>query len=163
MTKAVLLLGSNIGDKREHLKKAIQLIAQKAGIIDSISNVYKTRPWGNPNQDDFYNMTLVLETELSPALLLKTILETETILGRTRSEEAYQPRTIDIDILFYGNEVVQSDALTIPHPHIASRRFTLMPLAEIMPGFVHPVLNKEIRNLLEECEDNLACDNIGAL
>lgn len=147
-----LLTGSNMGDSRACLEKAADLLGEVAGRVVERSPVYRTAPWGYTDQQDFYNQVLCLETALTPEGLLKAILEAEAMLGRRR-EEKWGPRIIDIDILFYGNRVVESSRLHIPHPMLHLRRFTLAPLNDLAPGLVHPVLNKTVSQLLDECPD----------
>jgi 2-amino-4-hydroxy-6-hydroxymethyldihydropteridine diphosphokinase len=163
MPRIVLLLGSNIGDKRKQLQSALFLLEKKLGKVQMKSHLYQTKAWGNESQDDFYNMAVLVETGVSPDGALEKIFTIEKDLGRERNELRYQPRTIDIDILFYDSLVMHKEALTIPHPQIQARRFTLLPLMDLMPDFIHPVLNKEIRVLLEECNDDLDCEDIGSL
>jgi 2-amino-4-hydroxy-6-hydroxymethyldihydropteridine diphosphokinase len=158
----VLLLGSNIGDRKAYLKNAIALLKDIGDLLKQ-SKVYRTKAWGNIYQEDFFNMAVILETKKTATEVLTEIVAIEKQLGRTRSELQYQPRTIDIDILFYDDLIMNTPDLTIPHPYISSRRFTLLPLADILPGFIHPVIKKEIRTLLQECKDKLDCEDIGTL
>ncbi len=136
-----------------YLQKAIFLLGKKAGVIRKISPVYESSSWGF-DSGDFLNACAELETPLSPAELLTTVLMIEESLGRVRGEETgYRARTLDIDILYYDREVIQDEGLHIPHPGIPNRRFVLKPLADIAPQFYHPVFNKDTRNLLQECRD----------
>jgi 2-amino-4-hydroxy-6-hydroxymethyldihydropteridine diphosphokinase len=144
-----LLLGSNLGDRLANLSEA----ARQMGTIKS-SPVYVTAAWGKSDQPDFYNQAIEIETSLSPDDLLQKILEVEKAMGRERSEK-WGPRVIDIDILFYNNEVIYKKNLVIPHPEIQNRRFALEPLAQIT-NLVHPVLRKTIEELLKDCKDPLA-------
>ena len=153
-TKTIhLSLGSNLGDKLNNLQDAIFAIHQTAGEVVRISPVYQSSSWGF-EAADFFNICISIQTELSPEKLLDTLLKIETELGRIRfQEDGYQPRKIDIDILYYERETVFNDHLVIPHPELPFRKFVLTPLADIAPQFYHPVLNKDTRNLLQECRD----------
>jgi 2-amino-4-hydroxy-6-hydroxymethyldihydropteridine diphosphokinase len=146
-------IGSNLGERELNLQKAIFLIQKRVGAVVRISSVYNTPSWGFESED-FLNACLQLETNLSPKELLEELLNIEKTLGRERSSEGeYQSRNIDIDIIYYGNAIVQLEKLTIPHPRMQDRRFVLRPLSDIAPQFYHPQLNKDTRNLLQECRD----------
>lgn len=148
-----LSLGSNEGNRVYFLQKGLFLLQEKAGIVKKISPVYESPSWGF-EAGDFLNICIELETRLSPAELLEKVLQIEHLLGRKRlSEEGYQSRTLDIDILYYDNLIQEDDKLILPHPGIAKRRFVLRPLADIAPQFYHPILGKDTRNLLQECRD----------
>jgi 2-amino-4-hydroxy-6-hydroxymethyldihydropteridine diphosphokinase len=147
-------LGSNIGDRNNNLQKAIQLIADEIGQIVKLSSVYETEPWGFESIDNFLNMAIEVASNLAPEEILSKCLEIEQRLGRTRAHgSGYISRTIDIDILFYGDMIINSELLIIPHPHIANRSFVLEPLAEIAPEFTHPVLDKNMKELIKACTD----------
>ncbi len=120
----------------------------------SVSGLYQTAAWGLADQPDFYNQVIELETALDPATLMQTLLTIETRLGRIRTVKM-GPRTIDIDILLFGSEVINTNLLTVPHPFLPVRRFALMPLAEIAPAVVHPVLQKTVLQMLADCPDQL--------
>ncbi len=150
-----LLLGSNQGDSLQILLQAQQHISRELGPIITASSCYKSAAWGKTDQPDFYNQVLHVETRLSPQQALSTLQTIERELGRIRVTK-WGPRLIDIDILLWGDLILKTDHLIIPHPGIASRRFTLMPLAEIAPELIHPVTQKSIRKMLEECPDHLA-------
>lgn len=156
---AFILLGSNLGDRSANLEVARLKISRQIGEIVTTSSIYKTAAWGNTNQPDFYNQTIELNTVLSPGEVLTNTLAIEREMGRTRNEK-WEPRIIDIDILFYGDLILNSRELTIPHPQIPHRRFTLLPLHEIASDFIHPSLNKSITQLLEECIDPLEVERV---
>ncbi len=141
-------LGSNLGNRKEYILKALSELSLIVKIIKN-SEIIETKPYGNVNQPDFLNCVTKIETELKPVKLLKICTEIENKLGRKRSEK-WAARTIDIDILFYGNKIFQSDELTIPHSGIQKRRFILKSLNEICPDLVHPVLNKKISQIILE-------------
>ena len=154
MALAYLLLGSNMGQSKALLANAADLIQQLIGPIQVLSSIYKSDAWGKEDQDPFLNQVLLVETSLSASDLLQSLLKIEQQMGRIRSVK-WGARIIDIDILFYDNEQIQNDNLIIPHPALAERRFTLIPLNEIAPDFFHPVLNKTIASLLLTCTDPL--------
>lgn len=154
MNKVYLLIGGNVGDRLGNLQLAVAALHRSCGRVTGQSAVYETAAWGKTDQQAFLNQALLLETDLTAPALLECVLEAEAMLGRVRKER-YGPRIIDIDILFYNNDIVRTPALTIPHPEIQNRRFALVPLQEIAPGLMHPVLKKDIDQLLEECPDTL--------
>ncbi|MEP2057628.1 MAG: 2-amino-4-hydroxy-6-hydroxymethyldihydropteridine diphosphokinase [Maribacter litoralis] len=150
---ALLSIGSNLGNRQLLLQKAIFEIGKVAGEIRQVSATYETPSWGFEGED-FLNACLELQTLLSPNDLLKELLDIETAFGRERNHsESYQSRTLDIDIIYYDKDVINTDALTIPHPKMQERKFILKPLADISPQFYHPIFNKDTRNLLQECKD----------
>ncbi|WP_235918460.1 2-amino-4-hydroxy-6-hydroxymethyldihydropteridine diphosphokinase [Sediminibacterium soli] len=151
---AYLLTGGNLGNREENLQKACALIEERCGKIQSSSSIYETEAWGMRDQPAFFNQALALQTSLLPAELMRELLAIESEMGRTRTVKM-GPRTIDIDILLIGDQVIHTDLLTLPHPAMASRRFVLLPLSEIAPALVHPVLHKTISVLLAECTDPL--------
>jgi 2-amino-4-hydroxy-6-hydroxymethyldihydropteridine diphosphokinase len=153
MNKAFLLLGSNLGDRINAISQAIKLL-QETGNIVAFSSVYQTAAWGKKDQPDFLNQVIILETSISSEELLKKIMEIEIKMGRVRADK-WAERTIDIDILYFNEEIIVRENLKIPHPQIQFRRFTLVPLNEIAPEFKHPVLNITSVQMLERCEDKL--------
>jgi len=179
MKEVFILLGSNRGNRKDFLAKGIQMISEQAGKLLKKSSVYETEPWGFDDPTSFLNQVVEIETSLSPGELLEQLLDIETKLGRIRpfsgcgcgvpvlppgsqqplsdnqGGQGYAGRTIDLDILFYGNKLVFTDSLMIPHPRLHERLFTLVPLNEIAPGFIHPVLKKKVSGLLNECRDRL--------
>jgi 2-amino-4-hydroxy-6-hydroxymethyldihydropteridine diphosphokinase len=155
MNRTYLLIGGNVGDRHKNLEQAAQLIEAQAGKVVERSSVYETAAWGKEDQPPFLNQVLHVETELGPQALLQTILKAELEMGRERREK-YGPRTIDIDILLYNDDSVDTKELVIPHPQLHLRRFALMPLAEIAPGKIHPLFKKSIDELLLECPDKLS-------
>ena len=148
----VLCLGSNVGNRGANLRDAIVLIEKNIGKIAKKSHVYETQPWGEPNQDPFYNQVIMINTTLDPRDLLDRISMAERDLGRERKEK-WGPRVIDIDILFYGKRVIRDKGLEIPHPELHKRGFVLAPMLEIAADFVHPLLNKQIDELYMNCPD----------
>jgi 2-amino-4-hydroxy-6-hydroxymethyldihydropteridine diphosphokinase len=161
MTEVFLLLGSNQGERQDFISGAIEMISEKAVTILNKSALYETEPWGFEAPTAFLNQVVEIKTELGPNELLEQLLTIETRLGRIRPFDScgcgepagYSSRTIDIDILFYGQRLVFTDNLMIPHPRLHERRFSLVPMNEIAPDFVHPLLKKTISVLLQECRD----------
>lgn len=149
--KVVLILGGNLGDRKELINQAVKSISEKSRLI-AVSAIYETQAWGNVAQGNFLNQVIQIETSLSPEKLFYQIQEIEEKLGRKRTE-IWGDRTMDIDILYFGDEVIDTPDLTIPHRFIQERRFVLVPVAEILPDMIHPVLGKSNRRLLEECQD----------
>ncbi|MBK7572861.1 MAG: 2-amino-4-hydroxy-6-hydroxymethyldihydropteridine diphosphokinase [Bacteroidetes bacterium] len=150
--QAVLLLGTNLDDRLKNLNQAQAFILERIGELQLESSVYRTAPWGNREQDDFLNKIIVVQTFLKPHNLLDALLDIEKEMGRVRSEK-WAPRLIDLDIIYYNNSVIHENDLTIPHPYIQDRRFTLVPLVEIMPFFVHPGLHQTNAELLAQTSD----------
>lgn len=151
--ETVLLLGGNMGDSAELCRKAVELIEKQIGETTRVSSLYGSEAWGFETEQDFINQAVVVRTSLPPHRVLVLTLEIEARLGRKRSGNGYSSRTMDIDIIFYGSEIIDTPRLTVPHPRLHLRNFVLVPLCEIMPDFVHPVFGKNIRQLLDECPD----------
>jgi 2-amino-4-hydroxy-6-hydroxymethyldihydropteridine diphosphokinase len=149
-----LLLGSNLGKRDQNLETALKHIHERIGAVTKKSRIYQTEPWGERDQEDFLNQALEVDTKLKPKKILEKIAEIERLMDR---EETYKwgPREIDIDILTYGDEMISEMDLTIPHPFLHERRFTLIPLSELAPDLFHPIMGATILDLLLECEDTL--------
>lgn len=146
-------IGTNLGDREGNISKAVEKIKENIGQVSASSSVYETEPWGFRADKDFLNLVLKVETKLTPSGLLKNIHMIESLLGRVRGEIQYESRAIDIDILLYEDMVIDEEILKTPHPLMYKRKFVLVPLCEIAPELVHPVLKRSIRCLLEECAD----------
>ncbi len=146
-------IGSNLGDRHQHLNNAVAAIEREIGIVEAISSVYETPAWGFEGAS-FFNAVLRLDTSLSAEELLDALLRIEQQLGRVRSEEkGYQSRTIDLDILFYEDAVINTERLQVPHPALQNRLFVLQPLTDVAPSKVHPKLHKTVKQLLLSCKD----------
>ncbi len=154
MNKIYLLLGSNLGNSRTQLSKAIAAIKKQIGEVTRQSGLYATAAWGNTKQPDFLNQVIIVETHLTPEQTMQTILGIEKKMGRTRTVKN-APRIIDIDILFFNKEIINIPNLAVPHPEIQNRRFVLVPLNELSPNLVHPVLKRSVHQLLIHCADTL--------
>ena len=152
MHHLVLLTGSNVGDSLANLQTAARYIAAEVGSIQKQSSVYKTAPWGNTKQQDFLNQVLWVDTEKSAREALAIVLAIEQKMGRVR-EQKWAPRTIDIDILFYDDAIIQESDLQVPHPLLHLRKFTLQPLFELDPNFIHPLFKQSIAQLSNACPD----------
>lgn len=152
MTQLFLSLGGNLGNTREIFEDAYPLIEKKIGKISDYSSIYQTEAWGPIPQADFLNQVVLVTTTLKPEACLTELLEIEREFGRERKER-WGPRTLDLDILFYGDMIIAESDLSIPHPRIAERKFILTPLAEIAPNFTYPASGKTMVALLAECSD----------
>ncbi|MHA7102872.1 2-amino-4-hydroxy-6-hydroxymethyldihydropteridine diphosphokinase [Roseivirga pacifica] len=154
MTSIYLLLGTNLGNKSANLQRAKELLTSHAIIIKKESKIYETAAWGNEDQPSFLNQVVEVDSNKSPQRILTLVNQIEEEMGRVRFEK-WGERLIDIDILYFGSHEIQNEDLVIPHPEIQNRRFTLAPLAEMSPDFIHPVLKKTQQELLEDSVDPL--------
>lgn len=156
--KALILLGSNQSNPVQQLKNAVVHIADIA-IVTKASSLYRTAAWGKTDQDDFYNQAILVESELKADELMQKLLEIERMMGRERIEK-WAARIIDIDIVLIDELIHQSEVLTVPHPHMQSRMFVLVPSAEIAEEMLHPIFKKNVKALLAECDDDLEVEKI---
>lgn len=152
MSKVYLSIGSNKGNRSVLINKAIDEIEKKVGIIISRSSIYQSKSWGF-DSNDFYNLCLIIDTDIAPKSLLINLKKIEKSMGREDVDGSYSDRLIDIDILFYDNITTDSEDLKIPHPKIEIRKFVLVPMLEIADDYVHPILNKTIKELDNDCSD----------
>jgi len=155
MQTVYLGLGSNKGERISYIEKAIEEIS---GLPETKmfvrSGIYETEPWGNIEQEDYLNSVIGIQTELNAEDLLKELKSIEKLIGRKENKK-WSEREIDIDLLFYGNEIIDKDHMKVPHGQIENRRFVLVPMNEIAPGFIHPVFKKSISQLLKDTTDKL--------
>lgn len=154
MIDVFLLLGSNLGNREGYLLKAVDLIETELGVVMQKSSIYETEAWGKTDEPNYLNQVVKIDTELSARQVLEKVLQIETRMGRVR-EEKWGSRIIDIDILFYGQDIINEPGLIVPHPELHNRKFTLGPLNEIAPDLQHPVLKKSIFQLKSKLKDNL--------
>jgi len=155
MSQVIISLGSNLGNRVLHLNDAISKIQKEIGSILAKSSIFESESWGFKSENIFLNQVVSFQTELMPEEILKRILKIENDLGRIRISDTYESRTIDLDILFLDDKIINKKALQIPHPRIQERKFILVPLYEILPDFVHPISKKSIHKMLDECQDKL--------
>jgi len=150
-----VLLGSNLGDRELLVNQACKMMDERCGEIVAKSRLYESEPWGFQAEYWFLNQVIVLKTTLSPDDLMRKLLSIEKELGRDRSQphEGYVSRPMDLDILYYGSEIIDTQMVTAPHPRLHQRRFTLLPLCDVAPDFVHPTMKKTNLQLLDECQD----------
>jgi 2-amino-4-hydroxy-6-hydroxymethyldihydropteridine diphosphokinase len=156
MNGIYLLLGSNMGNRMEYLREAEKLLIQNRIQVIDESSIYETEPWGNADQSWFLNIVLQVNTSLLAEELLEKLLSIELELGRIRKEK-WGERSIDIDILYFNDETIETETLTIPHPGIPNRKFTLIPLVEMCPLETHPISKHNQMELLAVCTDELDC------
>ena len=156
METAYVLFGSNMGDKAQIFAQASHYINIRCGRVVKTSAAYESEPWGFEADEWFLNRVIVVETMLPPEILLQELLAIEKDLGRVRHPEieGYTSRTADLDLLYFGDRVIHSATLTVPHPRLHLRRFALVPLCEVAPDLVHPVLQMTQTELLQQCPDD---------
>ena len=153
-SQVVLLLGGNLGNRVQNLSKALEALQQDVGTIQKKSSIYETAAWGITDQPNFLNQVVIIKTHLTAQEVIKKIFVIEKQLGRERLIKM-GPRLIDIDILFYDDKIIENKNLIVPHPRIQDRKFVLEPLNEIIPNYIHPIINKSVQLLLQECTDTL--------
>jgi 2-amino-4-hydroxy-6-hydroxymethyldihydropteridine diphosphokinase len=151
--KVYLGIGTNLGNREKNLEKALSALEKQAGRIVASSPVYETEPLGFISDKMFLNMVVIIETKFSPDKLLNCIRSIEKGLGRKRETGKYVSRTIDIDLLFYENQIIENTELTVPHPRMHERKFVLVPFCDIAPDFIHPVLKRSVKELLDSTQD----------
>lgn len=159
MNGIYLLLGTNLGNKKKNMKQCLELIAEEMGAVLQTSSIYKTAAWGIEDQNYFLNQVVKIGSNLSPEQLLDKVHHIEKTLGRVRKHKWHE-RVIDVDILYYHNHIIQDKHLTIPHPYLHNRRFTLVPLCEIASDEIHPKLHMTNATLLKECLDTLKVERL---
>ena len=155
MNGIYLVIGGNLGDRLALIKECKQQIEAQIGEIKTVSSIYESESWGETNNPNYLNQVLFVKSKFTAKEVLSNALAIEKELGRTRDKK-WESRLIDIDILFFNDEIINEPHLKVPHPHLQNRRFVLMPLHEIAPNFIHPILKKSIAILLNECKDNLS-------
>jgi 2-amino-4-hydroxy-6-hydroxymethyldihydropteridine diphosphokinase len=155
-TITYLSLGGNLGNTIEIFQNSREILTKKVGKITQISSLYQTAAWGPIPQNDFINQVIEVETKLSAPELMDILLEIELQQGRVR-QERWGPRTLDLDIIFFGEQLISTESLEIPHPRMEDRKFVLIPMVEINPNLIHPISRKSIRQILLECKDECDC------
>jgi 2-amino-4-hydroxy-6-hydroxymethyldihydropteridine diphosphokinase len=150
-----LSLGSNLGDRMLNLDRAVHLIGEQTGSVRMVSRTFESAAWGYNSDNGYYNRSLKVETLLEASSFMEALLQIEKTMGRIRDGEGYSDRLIDLDILLYGERIIDQPGLTIPHPKMSERRFVLVPLCEIAAYVVHPTNGSTIKALLESCKDPL--------
>lgn len=162
MNKICLSIGTNLGDRTFNINQSIKCLESELGKVLLISSVYETDAWGLTNQPSYYNIALIQETLLNPFEALNITQHIENKLGRVRKEK-WGARIIDIDILFFNDDIIETERLIVPHPRISERKFVLSPLEEILPHYKHPIFNETISNLNRICTDNLKVKKINKI
>lgn len=158
MNDVVLLIGGNMGDRLQLIMLATDMIRKSVGSVVHASSIYETEPWGFVSDSSFLNQALFVQTELGPMDLLDVCQSIEVRLGRSRDlsndiRKKYSSRPMDIDVIFYNSEVIETSRLQVPHPRMHLRNFVLRPLCDIIPDYVHPILGKTVNELFVECKD----------
>jgi len=161
--QVILSLGSNQGNRLENIEHCIDLLHQEVGTVVKVSSLFESDSWGF-SSDSFYNCAVLIHTHKNPQKLLKNILKVEKKLGRVRTESSdYQPRVIDVDMISFDDEIMESESLQIPHKHLQDRLFVLLPMMEVVSDWTHPISQKSISDILKECEDKGNCVKISKL
>ena len=161
--QAILSIGSNQGNRLENIQKCIQLIQLEMGTVFSVSKLYESPSWGFES-DSFYNCAIAIHTHKSAQKLLSGLLKIEKKMGRIRNQQdGYQPRIIDIDVISFENDIIKTASLVVPHPQMQKRLFVLIPMNDLQIEFIHPILNKSIQELIDDCEDESSCTVISDL
>jgi len=161
--QVILSLGSNQGNRLENIEHCIELLHQEVGTIVKVSSLFESDSWGF-SSDSFYNCAVLIHTHKNPQKLLKNILKVEKKLGRVRTESSdYQPRVIDVDMISFDDEIMESESLQIPHKHLQDRLFVLLPMMEVVSDWTHPISQKSISDILKDCKDEGNCVNISKL
>lgn len=161
--QAILSIGSNQGNRLENIQKCIQLIQLELGTVFSVSKIYESPSWGFES-DSFYNCAIAIHTHKSAQKLLSGLLKIEKKMGRIRNQQdGYQPRIIDIDVISFENDIIKTASLVVPHPQMQKRLFVLIPMNDLQIEFIHPILNKSIQELIDDCEDESICTEISDL
>ena len=161
MEVVYFIIGGNLGNVLDTFRKVKIELEHKIGQISGESNLYRTESWGDDQQPDYFNQVLYISSNLTAVDVLNYCLDIEVLHGRVRNlENQWAPRTIDIDILYYGNEIINTAQLTLPHPRLHQRNFVLVPLNEIAPELIHPIFQKSNAQLLVECVDQLEANEL---
>lgn len=161
--QAILSIGSNQGNRLENIQKCIQLIQLELGTVFSVSKLYESPSWGFES-DSFYNCAIAIHTHKSAQKLLSGLLKIEKKMGRIRNQQdGYHPRIIDIDVISFENDIIKTASLVVPHPQMQKRLFVLIPMNDLQIEFIHPILNKSIQELIDDCEDESSCTVISDL
>ncbi len=154
MDKVLLLIGGNEGDRFENIRLSKDLLEERIGKIIKQSGIYESEPWGFQHAQNFLNQVIEIECNMEAIDILKMTQDIEKTLGRkAKTTKGYEGRTMDIDILFYGKQIIQEEELTIPHPRLHERKFTLLPLVEKWEKLLHPILHQSMADLLIQCSD----------
>lgn len=161
MNTILILQGSNMGERYQMLEESRKQIALKIGAVNLVSKMYESEPWGFESDVWFLNRVLQVQTEMDVFQVLYQLLEIEKQLGRIRNlgSKSYSSRTIDLDILFFNQEIIHSPELEVPHPKIHLRKFTLLPLCDLVPEWIHPESLLTVKQLLENCKDETLVKN----
>jgi deoxyguanosine kinase len=161
--QVILSLGSNQGNRLENIEHCIDLLHQEVGTVVKVSSLFESDSWGF-SSDSFYNCAVLIHTHKNPQKLLKNILKVEKKLGRVRTESSdYQPRVIDVDMISFDDEIIESESLQIPHKHLQDRLFVLLPMMEVVSDWTHPISQKSISDILKDCKDKGNCVKISKL